>query len=153
MFRLRSLLIALFVMTSVFARPHVGETYAMFEAKYATATNSFVGATFSPSVAPTISVRDTGNAITLTWPLVTISSGATVNYTVMRYANGIGEQVCTAAGAITLATGTLQCRDDTALSAIAYTYAEQPYVTYGGAVTWSLAPSTPSAPICVKRCR
>ena len=151
--RSRSLLIAMCVMTSVFARPHVGDTYALFEAKYATATNSFVGATFSPSVAPAISVRDTGNAITLTWPQVTISSGATVNYTVMRYANGIGEQVCVAAGAITLTNGTLQCRDDTALPATTYTYTEQPFVSYGGAMTWSLAPSTLSAPICVKRCR
>ena len=151
--RLRSLLIAICVMTSVFARPHVGDAYAMFEARRTSTTNSFVGATFSPSVAPTISVRDTGNAITLTWPQVTISSGATVNYIVMRYVNGIGTAVCTATGAITLTTGTLQCRDDTAVPATTYTYTQQPFVTYGGATTWSLAPSADSAPICVKRCR
>ena len=153
MFRLRSLLIAICVMTSVFARPHFGDAYAMFEARRSSATNSFVGATFSPSVAPTISVRDTGNAITLTWPQVTISSGATVNYIVMRYVNGIGEPVCTATGAITLTTGTLQCRDDTASPLTTYTYTQQPFVTYGGATTWSLSPSADSTPICVKRCR
>ena len=151
--QLRLLLIATCVMTSVFARPHVGDAYAMFQARYATSTNSFVGATFSPSVAPTISVRDTGNAITLSWSQVTISSGATVSYTVMRYANGVAEPVCTAAGSITFTNGTLQCRDDTALPATTYTYTEQPFVSYGGAMTWSLAPSTLSAPICVKRCR
>lgn len=153
--QLRTLVITTFVMVSLCVHPNVGRTYAMFDARYVSATNDFVGATFSPSVAPTISARDTGNAITVTWPVVSISSGVAVSYEIVRHSGGVAQVVCTAPGAITFVatTSTMQCRDDTVQSLTSYTYTEQPYVMAGGVRTWSLAPSSPSAAACLKKCR
>ena len=151
--RLRRLVITATVMFSAFTPVHPGNVNAMFSTTYATSNNSFAGATFSPAVAPVISARETGNAITLTWSLVTISSGATVSYRITRYSFGVAEVICTAAGAITLTTTTAQCRDTTALTGTAYSYTEEPFVTAGGVTTWSLAPSSPSPEVCVRRCR
>ena len=153
--QLRILVITTVVMVSLCVHPNVGRTYAMFDARYVSATNDFVGATFSPSVAPTISARDTGNAITVTWPVVSISSGVAVSYEIVRHSGGVAQVVCTAPGAITFVatTSTMQCRDDTVQSLTSYTYTEQPYVMAGGVRTWSLAPSSPSAAACLKKCR
>lgn len=151
--KLRSFVIATLVVMSSLTPIHVGHTSAMFSATHISTANVFVGATFTPSVAPAISARDTGNAITLTWSVVSISSGVTVSYEIVRYAAGVAQAVCTAPGAITFTTTTAQCRDDTAQPTTQYTYTEQPFVLRGGVRTWSLPASTPSDPACVKKCR
>lgn len=151
--RLRRLVITTTVMFSAFTPVHPGNVNAMFSMTYAISDNSFAGATFSPAVAPVITARDTGNVITVTWPLVTISSGATVSYRITRFSLGVTEVICTAAGAITFSTTTAQCRDTTALTGTPYTYSQQPYVTAGGVTTWSLVPSSPSPEVCLKKCR
>lgn len=142
--------VSMFVMVSL---AYVNETRANFTTTFATFTSDFAGATFTPSVASAISARETGNAITLTWSIVSISSGAAVNYEIVRYAAGVAQVVCTAPGAITFTTTTAQCRDDTAQPTTQYTYTQQPFVLRGGVRTWSLPVSVASDPACVRKCR
>lgn len=151
--KLRSFVIATLVVMSSLTPIHVGHTSAMFSATHISTANVFAGATFSPSVAPAITARDTGNAITLTWSIVSVSGGAPVNYEVVRYVGGVAQVVCTAIGAITFTTTTAQCRDDTAQPTTQYTYTQQPFVSFGGVRTWSLPPSLASDPACVRKCR
>ena len=135
-------------------QPTFGSTNAMFSQTTNNQSNQFAGATFSPTVAPVVSLTSNANGITLSWSRVTVSSGVNVSYIVMRSTAGApATQVC--AGVDTsVHTGTaMTCNDNSAVTGVPYTYTEQPVVLVSSTVTWSLPASVASASACVKKCK
>lgn len=133
---------------------NIASTNAVFADTETSADNQFAGATFSPTVAPVVSPTSHPNSISLTWSAVTISSGSTITYSVMRTAaTGPAVAVCTGVNTPTQTGPNMTCTDSTAVSGAAYTYTEQPIVFVGAVATWSLAPSASSASVCVKKCK
>lgn len=129
-------------------------TNAVFAQSRTSTDNQFAGATFSPAVAPVVSLVSNGNSITLTWSRVTISSGAAVSYEVLRTpVTGAAVAVCTGVDTPTQTGSNMTCTDSTAVSGAAYTYTEQPILFVGAVATWSLAASASSASACVKKCK
>ena len=134
--------------------PTFGSTSAMYSQSTNNQSNQFAGATFSPTVAPVVSLTSNANGISLSWSRVTISSGATVSYVVIRTTAGAQPtQVCTGVDVPVLTGNQMTCSDPTALTGVPYSYTEQPVVVVSTSVTWSLSPSAASATACVKKCR
>ena len=105
--------------------------------------HSFSGGTFSPSVAPTITQKFKGANDQLGWSAVTFSGSATVSYVVTRSDPVNGTViVCTGADTPVVNAGTVTCTDKKPPKNSLYS--EQPVILVAGAVTWSLAPSTPA---------
>ena len=112
---------------------------------------TFAGATFSPSVAPSVLPTVGDGTISLTWPSVTLSGGQLVNYSVMRTpSTGPAVEVCTGVGAPVHNAGESSCTDTTALAGTTYTYTEQPITQSGVTPTWTLPASASSAAISPK---
>jgi len=132
---------------------NIASTNAVFVGTKTSAVNQFAGATFSPTVAPVVSPTSHPNNISLSWSAVTISSGGTITYVVMRYpATGPGVAVCTGADVPTQSGSTMSCSDKSVVSGTAYTYTEQPVVYVGATATWSLKASVASVSVCSKKC-
>lgn len=120
-------------------------TLARFSGARGQTPTLFHGAYFSPAVAPVVSNVRVRNQITLSWSAVTVSSGATVHYRVMRIpVAGTPVEVCTGASAPVTTGGSVSCTEAIIGGNPTDTYTEQPYVSYLGQMTWSLPASTPA---------
>lgn len=120
-------------------------TFALFSGTRGHSPSLLHGAHFSPAVAPVVSHVRVRNQITLTWQAVTISSGATVLYRVMRIpVTGSPQEVCTGVSAPVTTGTTVSCTAAIPGANSNDTYTEQPYVAYQGQMTWSLPASTPA---------
>lgn len=117
---------------------------ALFASTSAPSTSSFVGATFSPSVAPTVRAVRQGANVELTWAPVRLG-GVAASYVVLRIDGSMSTQICLGADAPVLASGVTTCRDRRAAQGgtPTYLYSVQPVHLVGGTVTWSLQPATP----------
>ncbi len=132
---------------------NIASTNAVFAGTETSADNQFAGATFSPTVAPVVSPTARPNSVSLSWTAVTISSGRTVTYVVMRIpTSGPAVAVCTGANAPVQSGSTMSCTDNSAAHGLAFTYTEQPVVYVGATATWSLNASAPSVAVCSKKC-
>lgn len=144
----RSLLRVCLVVTccAVVAAVAPAGTFALFSGTRAHAPTLLHGAEFSPAVAPIVSHVRVRNETTLSWSAVTISSGTTVLYRVMRIPGGGGSpvQVCTGASAPVTTGGSVSCTETIVGAKPTDTYTEQPYVAHLGQMTWSIAPSIPA---------
>lgn len=120
-------------------------SFALFSGARGHGPSVLQGAHFSPAVAPVVSHVRVRSQVTLTWSAVTISSGATVLYRVMRIpVAGSPVEVCTGASAPVTTAGTVSCTQAIPGANNNDTYTEQPYIAYLGQVTWSLPASTPA---------
>lgn len=150
----RSIAIATIAAALALLHPVFNSTNAMFGQTFAQQTNQFAGATFSPTVAPVVSVSPYANGVSLSWSRVAISSGASVTYEVMRSTTGLSPvAVCVGVDAPTVLGASMNCVDTTAASGVSYTYTEKPVVYSGVTLTWSLPVSAASAAICLKKCK
>jgi hypothetical protein len=141
------------LMTSIVALNFVfvQALYALSSSSRTSPVLTFAGATFSPSVAPSILPTVGDGTISLTWPSVTLSGGQLVNYSVMRTpSTGPAVEVCTGANAPVHNAGESSCSDTTAVSGTSYTYTEQPITRSGVTPTWTLPTSVSSAAIAPK---
>lgn len=121
-------------------------TLALFRGVLPNDSHQWGATTFVPSTAPAITRSGSGFPPTLTWSAVTVTSGATVSYAVMRIPKvGTPVAVCTGADAPTLSGSTVSCVDRVHGANPNDKYTEQPYLIRSGQTTWSLAASTPSA--------
>ena len=107
-------------------------------------TSSFVGATFSPSVAPTVRAVRQGVNVELTWAPVRLG-GVAASYVVWRIDGSTSTQICLGADAPALGSGIVSCRDRRAAQGgmPTFMYSVQPVYLVGGTVTWSLPAGTP----------
>lgn len=120
-------------------------TFALFSGTRGHAPSLLHGAHFTPAVAPVVSHVRVRNQITLSWSAVTISSGATVHYRVIRIpVAGSPVEVCTGASAPVTTGGTVSCTQSIPGANNNDLYTEQPYVVYLGQQTWSIPASTPA---------
>ena len=109
----------------------------------ASTPSTFAGGTFSPAVAPVITQTFRGVNFQLGWQAVTFGGARPVTYLVTRIEpGGATVPVCTGVDAPVTSAGTVTCSDKKAPKGSLYT--EQPVILVAGAVTWSLAPSTPA---------
>lgn len=135
-------------------QPTFGSTNAMFSQTTNNQANQFAGATFSPTVASVVSLTSNANGISLSWSRVSVSSGVTVSYIVMRSTAGApATQVCTGVDTPVQTGTSMTCNDASAVTGVPYTYTEQPVVLVSSTTTWSLPTSVASASACVKKCR
>jgi len=140
-------------MTSIVALnfAFVQALYALSSSSRTSAVQTFAGATFSPSVAPSVLPTVGDGTIRLTWPSVTLSGGQFVSYSVMRTpSTGPAVEVCTGVDAPVHNAGESSCSDTTAVSGTSYTYTEQPITRSGVTPTWTLPASVSSAAIAPK---
>ncbi len=123
--------------------PTVPGTSSLSSATRASATHSFAGATFSPTVTPTIvKVKVSGN-MNLSWSQVTVSSGAAITYVVKRTSGtGTVTTICTAVGAITISLGVVRCTDGS--PGANPTYTQQPTIVRNSQTTWTRPASNPA---------
>ncbi len=150
----KTIAIATIVAALALLHPVFNSTNAMFGQTFAQQTNQFAGATFSPTVAPVVSVTPHANGVSLMWSQVSISSAAPVTYEVMRSTTGATPvAVCVGVNAPTQLGVSMNCVDTTASVGVSYTYTEKPIVFSGLTPTWSLPVSVASAPICLKKCK
>ena len=120
-------------------------TWALFSGTRGHAPSLLHGAQFTPTVAPLVSHVRVRSQVTLTWSAVTISSGATVHYHVIRIpVAGSPVEVCTGASAPVTTGGTVSCTQSIPGANNNDLYTEQPYVVYLGQQTWSIPASTPA---------
>ena len=121
-------------------------TLALFHGALPDNQHVLSAASFTPSVAPTITRSGVTATPVLSWSPVVLSSGATVSYTVTRIPKvGSPVAVCTGTDAPVLAGGIVSCTDRIHGANPNDRYTEQPYLVRSGQVTWSLAASAPSA--------
>lgn len=120
-----------------------GPAEATFTSAPATRTFSAAGGSFNLAVTPVPSAVRRGPNVHLTWTAVTVSSGDTVHYRVMRTSPGLAAvQTCTGADTPVTSGGIVTCIDRKPGATSSYTV--QAYVVSSTAVeTWSL-PASPS---------
>lgn len=123
--------------------PAVHDSSALWAATTSPGTNVLGGGSFSVPVAPSVSRVARGVNIALSWPAVSFSSGTEVSYLVTRIqADGSRVAVCTGADLPVFSGTSMTCTDKRPPAGSLYT--EQPVLSVGGQVTWSLPPSTPA---------
>ena len=102
-------------------------------------------AAFSPSVAPLVTAVRRQAMNQLSWTAVSVPSGATVMYEVIRIPNnGPPVPVCTGADTPSSSGGVVTCVDRFPSSNGADSYTEQPYLMIGTLRTWFLPASVPN---------
>jgi len=123
----------------------VPATESVFVDSTPSSSNSFVGATFVPSVAPLVAVVVGTSSTTLSWSPVVFSGGGVVSYIVRRIApNGSTVIVCTGADVpMPQPDGLMRCVDQDSGGRRNLSYSQQPVVVRDGTITWSLEPSVP----------
>jgi len=120
-----------------------GTTFGLFGNSEAQGANTFAGATFSPSTAPTpTAVNQTpgSNSVLLTWTPVTLSdtsNSGTIKYTVLR------SDSTTACSLVT----TTSCTDTTGTGGANYTYTVTVFYVVSPTSTWSLGPGAASTQV------
>ncbi len=116
----------------------------LFGAVGTPSTSSFVGATFSPNVAPTVLAVKQGANVELSWAPVRLGRVA-ATYLVWRFDGSMSTQICLGVDAPVLGARSVSCRDRRAAKGATPTflYSVQPVHLVGGAVTWSLPPAAP----------
>ena len=126
--------------------PAVGVTEAVFYGAVSSEPNRFLGATFVPSVAPTVTVVHQVATTVLTWSPVAFTGGGVVSYIVRRISpNGTTVVVCSGPESPILQSGGLMhCVDTGSGARRNLSYSEQPVVIRDGTATWSLEPSVPA---------
>jgi len=125
---------------------HVGTTRvaSLFAATDTPTASSFVGATFSPNVAPRVQALRQGANVELSWSAVKLGTRAP-DYVVWRVDGSTWTHICIGADIPVTTGATVTCRDrraaqggiPTSLSAV------QPAYIVGAVVTWSLSPGAP----------
>ena len=120
-------------------------TDSVFAAVTSSTPNQFVGATFVPSIAPTVNVVHQANTTTLSWQPVSVTGAGVVSYVVRRISpNGTAVIVCTGVDApVIQQNGAMLCIDGGSGGRRNLSYSQQPVVVRNGVATWSLEPSTP----------
>ena len=126
-------------------------TFALHSARVTSASESFVGATFVPGVAPTVSVVLNQGAVSLSWTPVALSGGGNVQYRVSRTSATGSVDVCTGADAPVATATIVGCTDRTVVADVEYTYSEQPILVRQSTRTWSRPLSVPSATVTAPR--
>jgi hypothetical protein len=125
---------------------HVGtaQVSSLFTATKNSTASSFVGAMFSPNVAPTVQASRQGANVELIWSAVKLGARV-VDYVVWRVEGSKWTHICLGADAPVTTAGTVTCRDRRAAQGgkPTFRYAVQPVHMVGGIVTWSLAPGVP----------
>ena len=118
----------------------------LFAATGTPSTSSFVGATFSPNVAPTVRAKRRGANVELTWTAVSLGR-VTSNYLVWRVDGSKWTQICLGADVPVMVSATVTCRDRRAAQGGVpkFRYAVEPVHLVSGAVTWSLDPGVPQS--------
>lgn len=126
-------------------------TDSVFAAVTSSTPNQFVGATFVPSIAPTVNVVHQANATTLSWQPVSVTGTGVVSYVVQRISpNGTSVIVCTGADAPVLqSSGLMRCIDGGSGGRRNLSYSQQPVIVRNGVSTWSLEPSVPARELVV----
>ena len=140
--RTRSLIrVAILVLLS-----HVGtaRVSSLFTATDTPTVSSFVGAMFSPNVAPTVQARRQGANVELRWSVVRLGTRV-AGYMVWRIDGSTWTQICLGADAPVTTAGTVTCRDRRAAKggSPTFLYSVQPVHMVGTSVTWSLSPGMP----------
>ena len=130
----------------------MARTYGVFSSPALENVHSFTGATFNPLVAPVASVAMSDGRVRLTWSAVSLSSGATVSYSVTRQStSGSTSNVCTGINVPSTVNGVVSCVDDTATVGETFSYTEQPVLLRSGLLTWSRPASANSNALLVPR--
>lgn len=140
-----ALTVAAVLIAVTFSRipPTVPGTSSLHSAIQTSATHSFVGATFTPTLAPVISKVKVNGNMNLSWTEVTTTSGIVVDYVVERISGqGTVTTICTAVGAITISLGVVRCTDGS--PGAQPTYTQQPIVIRDSQTTWSRPASIPA---------
>ena len=143
---------AVLVMVAMTGSASTARTYGVFNSSALNNVHSFAGATFTPLVAPVATVVMSDGRVRLSWPPVSLSSGAVVSYSVTRHAaNGLTSPVCTGANMPISADGVVSCFDTTATAGETYFYTEQPLLLRSGLLTWTRPVSAHSNSLLVPR--
>ena len=122
---------------------------ALFSAESNVAVMRLTGAAFTSSVAPVPVPTLTPPSVALSWPSVTINSGAPISYLVERQgSDGSTANVCVGANSPVVSGTTVTCTDSSPKSSVTYSYRQTAQVLRNGLPTWTLGPST-TTPIVV----
>lgn len=125
---------------------HVGtmRVSSLFAATDTPIASSFVGATFSPNVAPTFQALRQDANVEIGWSAVKLGTRAT-DYVVWRVDGSTWTHICIGADFLVTTGATVTCRDRRAAQGGIPTsfYTVQPAYIVGALVTWSLSPGAP----------
>jgi hypothetical protein len=144
--------LASMLITLVAAPRSLPTTSAFLSGSIGSLPNTFVGATFVPSVAPTAGATTNNAEVLLSWDPVSVTSGATVSYKVARTdSNGVVAHVCLGGDAPTTNAGKVGCADRSGQAEAIYSYAITPVVVRNGVDTWSRPPGASSNQVVVPR--
>lgn len=121
-----------------------GRVSSLFSATTTPSMSAFVGATFSPNVAPTVQALRQGANVELTWSAVRVGA-VNADYVVWRVDGSTWTQICIGADAPVTTSGTVTCRDRRVAQGGVpkFRYSVQPAHVVGAVVTWSLNPGVP----------
>ncbi len=122
---------------------------ALFSAESNVAVTRLTGAAFTSSVAPVPVPTLTPPSVALSWPTVSINSGAPISYLVERQgSDGSTANVCVGANSPVVSGNTATCTDSTPKSSVTYSYRQTAQLLRSGLPTWTLGPSA-TTPIVV----
>ncbi len=137
---------SLFRVATLVLLSHIGtaRVSALYSAANPPTESSFVGATFSPNVAPTVQALRQGANVELNWLPVSLGARA-ADYVVWRVDGSTWMEICFGADAPVATSSMVTCRDRRAAQGgiPTFLYSVQPVHKVGVAVTWSIAPGTP----------
>ncbi len=122
----------------------IARVSSLFTATDTPTVSSFVGATFSPNVAPTVQALRQGANVELNW--LPVSLGARVaDYVVWRVDGSTWTHICLGVDAPVATASMVTCRDRRAAQGgtPSFLYSVQPVYMVGATVTWSIVPGAP----------
>ncbi len=140
----RQLITVAVALMLLICEPGLATVSTLFASTSAPSTSSFVGAAFSPNVAPTVRAVRQGANVELSWTPVRLG-GVAASYVVWRIDGSTSTQICIGADVPVLGSGIVSCRDRRVAQGgmPTFLYSVQPAYLVGGTVTWSLPPGPP----------